>query len=66
VSGGYPRPTIAMVTITYETPDGIDTITRDEYHADKDQFLTAYDRGENAQIKSKTNIPIQRVVRIDE
>lgn len=55
-----------MVTITYETPDGIDTITRDEYHADKDQFLTAYDRGENAQIKSKTNIPIQRVVRIDE
>lgn len=55
-----------MSVITYERYDGIDTITRDEYHAEKDGFVTAYDRGDDNSIQHKTSIPIQRVVRIDE
>ena len=55
-----------MPVITYETHGKTTRIRRDEYHADKDQFLTAYDTGENGRPKNKTNIPLQRVVRIDE
>lgn len=55
-----------MPVITYETHDQTTRIRRDEYHADKDQFLTAFDRGDNGVVENNTNIPLQRVVRIDE
>lgn len=55
-----------MPVITYEALNGTTRIRRDEYHADNDPFVTAFDRGDNGVVENKTKLPIERVVRIDE
>lgn len=54
-----------MPTITYETSDGTNRITRDDYHTDKDSYVVAYDKTDNG-VSRKVTIPANRVVIIRE
>lgn len=53
-------------TLTYETAAGeLDTITRDEFHAQSDGVVTGYDNPDTQGVENKVRIPTRRVVRID-
>jgi len=52
-------------TIWYETADGTDSIERDEWHDEKDGFVTAYNDSDGNGVDRKVTFPIQRIVRID-
>jgi len=53
-----------MARIHYETADGVDMIRREEYHAEAEPFLTAYNQAEGEPPADKVQIPLERIVRI--
>lgn len=52
------------VRIHYETPDGIETVTRDERHYEHPDIVTAFDNPTDAGVTRKVEIPTSRVVRV--
>jgi hypothetical protein len=53
------------VQIDYDTPGGIDTVRRDDYHFEKDGWVTAYDNPDDRGVENFIQIPRRRVIRIE-
>lgn len=51
--------------ITYETADGTDSIERDEWHNDKDGFITAYNNPNSRGTADLVHVQTRRVVTIE-
>ena len=59
------KPDKTMSTILYADIDGEERrINRDEYHTDKADLLTAFDRPDSGGVENKVSIPLSRVVKI--
>jgi hypothetical protein len=56
--------TTMTAKIHYETPDGIETIIRDEWHVNNGMMIT-FDNPESAGLENKVSIPKERIVRVD-
>lgn len=54
-----------MIEVHYETPDGIDTLSRNVVDT-QDGLLVCYDNPENvAGIQNRVDIPLHRVIEIE-
>lgn len=53
-----------MIKIEYETPEGVESLERDEWHSEKPNMITGYDLKATSGIEHKVSIPIQRVIKI--
>jgi len=52
------------VQIEYTTPDGLERIERDEWHNEREGYVTALDNPDTPGVERKVIIPKERVVSI--